>query len=68
MDGINGLAISLAIYIFTSLLILDRKIILKYELLYIIASLSVLLLFNLKNKLFIGDAGSIALGFLIGSI
>lgn len=68
MDGINGLAISLAIYIFTSLLILDHKIILKYELLYIIASLSVLLLFNLKNKLFIGDAGSIALGFLIGSI
>lgn len=68
MDGINGLAISLAIYIFLSLLIIDHKIILKYELLYIVASLLVLLLLNIKKKLFIGDSGSIALGFLIGSI
>ena len=68
MDGINGLAISLAIYIFSSLLILDDNIIFKYELFYITSSLLVLLLLNVKNKLFIGDAGSMALGFLIGSI
>lgn len=68
MDGINGLAISLAIYIFISILVLNHNTIFKYELFYISSSLIVLLLFNLQNKLFIGDSGSIALGFLIGSL
>ena len=68
MDGINGLALSLALYILISLIILDKNIEIREEIIISIATLLILAIFNIKNKLFIGDAGSIALGFFIGVI
>lgn len=68
MDGINGLALSLALYILISLVILNENILIMNEIIFLIATLSTLIIFNLKNKLFIGDAGSVSLGFFIGVI
>ncbi|MDA9171046.1 hypothetical protein N9O69_03090, partial [Alphaproteobacteria bacterium] len=68
MDGINGLALSLALYLLISLIILDKNILVKEEIIFLIATLLILIIFNIKNKLFIGDAGSISLGFFIGVI
>jgi len=68
MDGINGLALSLALYILISLVILDQNILIKQEIIFLTATLLTLMTFNLKNKFFIGDAGSVSLGFFIGAI
>ena len=68
MDGINGLALSLALYILISLIILDKNIEIREEIIISIATLLILAIFNIKNKLFIGDTGSISLGFFIGVI
>lgn len=68
MDGINGLALSLALYILFSMIILNENIEIREEIIILIATLFILIIFNIKNKLFIGDAGSISLGFFIGVI
>ena len=47
MDGINGLALSLALYILISLIILDKNIEIR-EIIISIATLLILAIFNIK--------------------
>jgi Fuc2NAc and GlcNAc transferase len=68
MDGINGFALSLSLYIFISILVLNEQTEIKNDLIFIMMTLLILLYFNLTNKIFIGDSGSMMLGFLIGAV
>ena len=64
IDGINGLCISISI-IFISWLMLTFQNTQSFHVL-LIPSLFYILLLNLKNNIFLGDAGSLFLGSLIG--
>jgi UDP-GlcNAc:undecaprenyl-phosphate GlcNAc-1-phosphate transferase len=64
IDGINGLCISISIIFIFWLIIIFQNTQSLYILL--IASLFYILLFNLKNNIFLGDSGSLFLGSLIG--
>ena len=69
IDGLNGLVlgyfISILIIIY-NLKLFESLQITQLEILYFIELLSFLLLFNLFNKLYIGDGGSYLLGFGFG--
>lgn len=70
MDGIDGLAAGLSIIgflVYTYLAILTGKIFLVVLFISIIGALIGFLKFNLstKNKIFMGDAGSLALGYIL---
>lgn len=74
IDGIDGLLASLLIVLFVALLYIDPFNILLYSV--IIANLAIFLLFNLgglsfsgrDRRVFMGDAGSMAFGYIIVSI
>lgn len=69
IDGLNGLVLTYYIFI---LLILYRLGFQQYllfdqfEFFYLIYLLSIILIFNFFNQLFLGDAGSYCLSFLMG--
>jgi len=63
IDGINGLCISISIIILSWILITFQNSNFIY---IIIISLILILAFNLKNYVFLGDSGSLLLGSLIG--
>lgn len=70
MDGIDGLAAGLSIIgfsVYTYLAILTGKVFLVVLFISIIGALIGFLKFNLstKNKIFMGDAGSLTLGFIL---
>ena len=65
IDGINGQAISYTIFIFYIFLI--SKIISIFFILLIISLIFILIL-NFNNKTYLGDSGSLFLGFLIAFI
>lgn len=65
IDGINGQAISYAIFIF--FLFLLNNILINFSILLIIAFLFYLIL-NFSNKTYLGDNGSLSIGFLIAYI
>jgi UDP-GlcNAc:undecaprenyl-phosphate GlcNAc-1-phosphate transferase len=64
VDGINGLCITISIILIVWLL----NTFINTNYLYVVLSLSLLyiLYLNLKNNIFLGDAGSLFLGCLIG--
>jgi UDP-GlcNAc:undecaprenyl-phosphate GlcNAc-1-phosphate transferase len=64
IDGINGLCISVSIIFISWLMFTFQNTQSLYILL--IVSLFYILLLNLKNNIFLGDAGSLFLGSLIG--
>jgi UDP-GlcNAc:undecaprenyl-phosphate GlcNAc-1-phosphate transferase len=64
IDGINGNTIIYCLIVITNLIILDNHKLSTLSSVMIIA-LSLLLLFNLKNKIFLGDNGSYLLGAII---
>ena len=64
IDGINGNAIIYNLIVIINLIILDNFKFSTFSSVMII-TLSILLLFNLKNKIFLGDNGSYALGAII---
>ena len=71
IDGLNGLV--LGYYIIIALVLYKVGLVnyLPYnnlELLFFVYFLLILLLFNFSNKLYLGDAGSYLLSFLIGYI
>jgi len=73
MDGIDGLASSIGISIFISSLIaadhLDKNFTNEFELAILISCFLGFLVVNLsKNKLFMGDSGSLFLGLMINFI
>ena len=63
IDGINGLCILISIIILSWILITFQNTNFIY---IIIISLILILVFNLKNYIFLGDSGSLLLGSLIG--
>ena len=65
IDGINGQAISYAIFIFFVFLL--NNILINFSILLIISFLFYLIL-NLTNKTYLGDSGSLLIGFLIAYI
>lgn len=65
LDGINGQAISYTIFIFC--IFLSSKIISIFFILLIISLIFILIL-NFNNKTYLGDSGSLFLGFLIAFI
>lgn len=64
IDGINGNAILYNLIVIINLIILDNFKFSTFSSVMII-TLSILLLFNLKNKIFLGDNGSYVLGAII---
>jgi len=64
IDGINGNVIIYNLIVIINLIILDNFKFSTFSSVMII-TLSILLLFNLKNKIFLGDNGSYALGAII---
>ena len=64
IDGINGNAIIYNLIVIINLIILDNFKFSTFSSVMII-TLSILLLFNLKNKIFLGDNGSYVLGAII---
>lgn len=64
IDGINGLCISVSIIFISWLIVVFQNIQLFY--IVLIGSLFSILLLNLKNNIFLGDAGSLFLGSIIG--
>lgn len=65
IDGINGQAISYATFIF--FLFLFNNILMNFSILLIISFLFYLIL-NFSNKTYLGDNGSLSIGFLIAYI
>ena len=63
IDGINGLCLLISIIIFSWILITFQNTNFIY---IVIISLTLILAFNLKNYIFLGDSGSLLLGSLIG--
>jgi len=63
-DGINGLAINIFIIWFLFLIYYSKNLPIDV-IFYFISSIFILLFFNLKNKVFIGNSGSYLLGGLI---
>lgn len=71
IDGLNGLVLGYFFIILLTLYNLDllqNTNISKTELEYFLIFLFYLLLFNLFNKLYIGDSGSYFLGFVFGAL
>lgn len=62
LDGINGQAASYTIYILTIFLFLNINIILTITL---IITILFFLYFNFKDKMFLGDSGTILMGFVL---
>ena len=66
-DGYNGIASSLAIIFYTSLLILfDLNKVDYFFIINIIFFLILILIFNLSGKLFLGNNGSYLISFILG--
>lgn len=63
IDGINGLCILISIIILSWILITFKD---KSFIYIIIISLFLILFFNLKSYIFLGDSGSLLLGSLVG--
>jgi UDP-GlcNAc:undecaprenyl-phosphate/decaprenyl-phosphate GlcNAc-1-phosphate transferase len=63
IDGINGLCILISIIILSWILITFKD---KNFIYIIIISLFLILFFNLKSYIFLGDSGSLLLGSLVG--
>ena len=59
LDGINGQASSYAIFIFVIFFLL------KIDVYFLLIPLLFFLIFNIKDKMFLGDSGTILLGFII---
>ncbi|MDC3207808.1 hypothetical protein OA967_00745 [Candidatus Pelagibacter sp.] len=71
MDGLNGLVINYYLLILISILSIDvihEVLNIKAFILNYIILLFYLLLFNLSNKLYLGDSGSYFLGVSVGSL
>ncbi len=67
MDGINGIAAAQAIAISLGILAIFSE--LHFEMLFLIAALSGFLIFNWgKAKIFMGDSGSLSLGYILGGV
>jgi len=69
IDGLNGLVLGyflLLLIIIYNLQLYENLNITQFEILYFMACLFFLLLFNFFNKLYIGDSGSYLLGFSFG--
>ena len=62
LDGINGQAASYSIYILILFIFYNVNLFLSINLILV---LLIFLYFNFKNKMFLGDSGTILLGFLI---
>ena len=62
LDGINGQAASYSIYIFILFIFLNINIILSLNLILV---LLFFLYLNFRDKMFLGDSGTISLGFVI---
>jgi UDP-GlcNAc:undecaprenyl-phosphate GlcNAc-1-phosphate transferase len=71
IDGMNGLCSSLGIIALMTIGILgglyDSNYILMHTLIFS-SSVGAFLIFNLKGKTFMGDAGSYMIGFMVGSL
>jgi len=65
LDGLNGQAITYAIFIF--LIFVFNEVIKDFTTLLVISS-SFFLYLNLKNRTYLGDSGSLVLGFIISSL
>lgn len=65
IDGMNGQAISYAIFIF--FLFICNNILMNFSILLLISFLFYLIL-NFSNKTYLGDSGSLLIGFLIAYI
>lgn len=65
LDGINGQAVTYIIFI---IFILLSKNILVYVCFALLIFLFLFLFINIKNKSYLGDGGSLALGFFISSL
>lgn len=61
-DGINGLSLSYFLIIFVYLLFKFNA----YQLIFFISVCSILIYFNLKNKIFLGDSGVYILSTILG--
>ena len=61
-DGINGLSLSYFLIIFIYLLFKFNE----YQLIFIISVCFILIYFNLKNKIFLGDSGIYILATILG--
>ncbi|MFC2090265.1 MraY family glycosyltransferase [Bacteroidota bacterium] len=74
IDGIDGLASGVAILVsvaFGILFILDDQVIHAYEPVVLAGSLLAFFIFNVfskKNKIFLGDTGSLTVGFIVSVI
>lgn len=73
IDGIDGLAASIGIFIFSCLGVIFYSLNMNYELgisLILIASLVAFLRYNMsvKSKIFMGDTGSLIIGFIIATL
>ncbi len=69
IDGLNGLVLGyfiLILIIIYNLQLYENLNITQFEILYFMACLFFLLVFNFFNKLYIGDSGSYLLGFSFG--
>ena len=69
IDGLNGLVLGyfiLILVIIYNLQLYENLNITQFEILYFMACLFFLLVFNFFNKLYIGDSGSYLLGFSFG--
>ena len=62
IDGINGQSISYCLYIFSVFIFFNINL---YLIITLSISLCIFLIFNFKDKMFMGDSGTMLLAFII---